>query len=472
MNHSSVFGAQSGVTPVAFDSALIAKHQRSGPRYTSYPTADRFAENVGADALRARLAKRERNPGAGPWSIYVHLPFCATVCYYCGCNRIVTANISRATAYVDYVVREIALYGDQLGEERTVRQMHWGGGTPTFLPFEDMTRLISALRAEFDFLPNAELAIELDPRRIDAAGVARLAHLGFNRMSLGVQDFDADVQAAVNRIQSEEQTLAVIQAARATGFRSVNVDLIYGLPRQTPDGFERTLDKVIRANPDRIALYSYAHLPGLFKAQRQIDEGELPSPGAKLEILGMAISRFTEAGYVYIGMDHFARPDDDLAIAQREGRLQRNFQGYSSYAGCDLLAFGVSGIGALDSLYYQNHRDLATYYHAIDRRELAIARGIELGLDDKLRRGLIQALMCRFEIIRHTVEAEYAIDFDRYFESELTELRSLAEDELVTLDAEGIHVTPRGRFLVRNVAMVFDRYLRDAQQRTRYSKVI
>jgi oxygen-independent coproporphyrinogen-3 oxidase len=457
---------------IAFDPALIAKHQRSGPRYTSYPTADRLVEGFGIEAFQRHLEERQSDPGAGPWSLYVHLPFCATVCYYCGCNRIVTANTRRASDYVDYLVREIAMHGQQLGDERTVRQMHWGGGTPTFVPYDDMVRLMSSLRWEFDVVPGAELAIEIDPRTLDAAGVARLAGLGFNRLSLGVQDFDHDVQVAVNRVQSEAQTVTVMEAARDAGFRSINVDLIYGLPRQTPAGFERTLDKVIRASPDRIALYSYAHLPELFKAQRQIDEAQLPSSVSKLEILGLAIDRLTQAGYLYIGMDHFARPDDELAIAQREGRLQRNFQGYSPNADCDLLAFGVSGIGQVGASYYQNHRDLAGYYDAIDRGALPIKRGMALGADDTLRRAVIQALMCRFAVDIESIETDHSIDFGRYFRDELIELEELAGDGLVTLERDRITVTPQGRLLVRSICMVFDRYLREAKGRARYSKVI
>jgi oxygen-independent coproporphyrinogen-3 oxidase len=335
-----------------------------------------------------------------------------------------------------------------------------------------MARLMSSLRWEFNVLPGAELAIEIDPRTLDAAGVARLAGLGFNRLSLGVQDFDHDVQVAVNRVQSEAQTVTVMEAARDAGFRSINVDLIYGLPRQTPAGFERTLDKVIRASPDRIALYSYAHLPELFKAQRQIDEAQLPSPVSKLEILGLAIDRLTQAGYLYIGMDHFARPDDELAIAQREGRLQRNFQGYSPNADCDLLAFGVSGIGQVGASYYQNHRDLAGYYDAIDRGALPIKRGMALGADDTLRRAVIQALMCRFAVDIESIETDHSIDFGRYFRDELIELEELAGDGLVTLEPDRITVTPQGRLLVRSICMVFDRYLREAKGRARYSKVI
>jgi len=335
-----------------------------------------------------------------------------------------------------------------------------------------MARLMASLRGEFYFLPQAELAIEIDPRTLDATGVLRLARLGFNRVSLGVQDFDPDVQVAVNRVQSEAQTLTVIEAARDTGFRSINVDLIYGLPRQTPTGVERTLDKVIRANPDRIALYSYAHLPERFKAQRQIDDGWLPSPATKLEILGRAIDRLTQAGYLYIGMDHFARPDDELAIAQREGRLQRNFQGYSSNPDCDVLAFGVSGIGQVGTSYYQNHRDLAGYYEAIDQGVLPIKRGVALNADDVLRRAVIQALMCQFTLDIEQIETHYSIEFDRYFRDELIELEELADDELVTLEKNRITVTPQGRLLVRSVCMVFDRYLRESKGRARYSKVI
>jgi oxygen-independent coproporphyrinogen III oxidase len=456
----------------SFDPDLIARHHRDGPRYTSYPTADRFAEAFNAESYGRQLARRRFETPARPWSLYVHLPFCATVCYYCGCNKIATRDASRASGYVDYLLREVAMHADQLGDDRRLAQVHWGGGTPTFLPFEQMRRLMLALRSQFDLLEEAEVAIEVDPRTVDAAGVEELGSLGFNRMSIGVQDFDPDVQAAVNRIQSEAQTLAVMMAARKAGFRSLNVDLIYGLPRQSSSSFERTLDRVIAAEPDRIALYSYAHLPQTFKPQRRIDEAQLPSPQAKLQIFATAIRRLTEAGFVYIGMDHFAKPDDELAVAQREGRLQRNFQGYSTRADCDLIALGVSGIGAVGASYYQNQRQLTDYCNAIDRGVLPIMRGFELTPDDLLRRAVIHNLMCHFALSMEAVETAHRIDFEPYFRQEVKEMERLACDGLVELRDRSIVVTPLGRFLVRNICMVFDRYLREREQRARYSKVI
>lgn len=456
----------------SFAPDLIARHHREGPRYTSYPTADRFVEGFNAETYGQQLAKRRLETRPRPWSVYVHLPFCATVCYYCGCNKIATRNTGRASAYVDYLLREAAMHADQLGDDRRLAQVHWGGGTPTFLPFEQMQRLMLALRGQFDLLEQAEVAIEVDPRTVDARGVEQLASLGFNRMSIGVQDFDPNVQAAVNRIQSEAQTLAVMEAARKAGFRSINVDLIYGLPRQSSSSFERTLDRVIAAAPDRIALYSYAHLPQTFKPQRRIDEAQLPSPEAKLQIFEVAIGRLMDAGFVYIGMDHFAKPDDELAVAQRQGRLQRNFQGYSTRADCDLIALGVSGIGAVGASYYQNQRQLADYYNTIDRGVLPIMRGIELTPDDLLRRAVIHGLMCHFALSTEAVETTHRIDFEPYFRQELKELEQFARDGLVELRDRSIVVTSLGRFLVRNICMVFDRYLREREQRTRYSKVI
>jgi oxygen-independent coproporphyrinogen-3 oxidase len=456
----------------SFDPNLIARHHREGPRYTSYPTVDRFEEAFNAGSYGQQLARRRRETRAKPLSLYVHLPFCATVCYYCGCNKIATRDTSRASSYVDYLLREVGMHADRLGDDRRLAQVHWGGGTPTFLPFEQMRRLMLALRGQLDLLENAEVAIEVDPRTADARGVEQLASLGFNRMSIGVQDFDADVQIAVNRIQSEAQTLAVMEAARRAGFRSINVDLIYGLPRQSVGGFERTLDRVIAAAPDRIALYSYAHLPQTFKPQRRIDEAQLPSPEAKLQILAAAIRRLTDAGFLYIGMDHFAKPDDELAVAQREGRLLRNFQAYSTQTDCDLIALGVSGIGAVGASYYQNHRQLADYRNAIDRGVLPIMRGIEMKSDDLLRRTVIHTLMCYFALSMEAVEAAHRISFEPYFRRELEELEQLARDGLVELRDRWIIITSLGRFLVRNICMVFDRYLREREQRARYSKVI
>ncbi|HEY6892860.1 MAG TPA: oxygen-independent coproporphyrinogen III oxidase [Rhodanobacteraceae bacterium] len=452
-----------------FDPALIRKYDGFGPRYTSYPTADRFhAGYTAADYVDA-LASRD---AAQPLSLYVHLPFCNTICYYCACNKIITANRSRSAKYVRYVANEIDIVSSLLGGARGVQQLHWGGGTPTFLAHEEMAVLTSALRNAFEFAEDAEVSIEVDPRKVDVQTVAMLRELGFNRMSLGIQDFDPAVQKAVNRIQTEAETRSVIEAARKHGFRSINADLIYGLPRQTVTGFSATLDKVLDLAPDRVALYGYAHVPHLFKAQRQIVVHELPAADTKLAILQTAIERLTAAGYQYIGMDHFARPDDELAVAQRNGKLHRNFQGYSTRPDCDLLAFGISAIGKLGTSYVQNVRTLDGYYAALDERRLPVMRGYTLDADDRLRRDIIQKLMCEFRLDFASFERQYGLRFEDGFATELAALDAMIGDGLVRRSADGIDVTPRGRMLVRSVAMVFDRHLREARERARYSRVI
>src|SRR5262245_12133620 len=360
------------------DPLLIRKYDVSGPRYTSYPTADRFVEAFGEAQWRQWIAKRNIGGIKQSLSVYVHLPFCETICYYCACNRIVTRDHGRSAKYVKYLLRELARVGDLLGDERRICQMHWGGGTPTFLSREEMSTLADALRAQFEPQPGCDCSIEVDPRQIEPGRMAFLAELGFNRVSLGVQDFNPAVQKAVHRIQSEEPTRRVIDEARASGFRSVNVDLIYGLPKQTLDSVSATLDKVIALDPDRIALYSYAHVPALFKPQRRINEVDLPSAETKLQMLTLAVGRLTGAGYLYIGMDHFAKPEEELAVAQRQGRLQRNFQGYSTHPEADLLGFGISAIGRVGPTYYQNLKGLDEYYAALDERRAPVARGIEL----------------------------------------------------------------------------------------------
>lgn len=457
---------------VEVDIDLIRKLDRKGPRYTSYPTADRFVEAFDAEAYRAWAAKRNIGGISRPLSLYFHIPFCNTVCFYCACNKVVTRDKGKAVTYMDYLEREIRLQGELFREDRRVEQLHWGGGTPTFLSEAQMRRLMAVTREQFDLVPFGEYSIEVDPRKVGDETVAVLSEIGFNRLSLGVQDFDPAVQRAVNRIQSEEETFGVMQAARRRGFRSVSMDLIYGLPKQTVEGFARTLDKVIAAGPDRIAVYNYAHLPALFKPQRRINEAELPDPQQKLEILRNAVHMLTSAGYVYIGMDHFARPDDELAVAQRQGRLHRNFQGYSTHADCDLVAMGVSAIGKVGPTYSQNYRELKAYYDALDSGALPIMRGLELSADDLLRRSVIQALMCHFELSRESIEIAHLIDFRSYFRRELEELAEFEEAGLVEVEDDWITVTPKGRLLIRNVCMVFDRYLRAEDDRQRYSKVI
>ncbi|MBI1906799.1 MAG: oxygen-independent coproporphyrinogen III oxidase [Rhodocyclales bacterium] len=459
-------------TDLVFDPQLIRRFDINGPRYTSYPTADRFVEAFDAQALQGALAKRAIGGVSRPLSLYFHIPFCNTICYYCACNKIITKDHGRSARYLKYLDKEIGLQAEHLGGSRQVTQLHLGGGTPTFLSHDEMRYLMDSVRSRFTLIPNGEYSIEVDPRKVDFATVKMLADLGFNRMSVGVQDFNAEVQVAVNRVQSIDETRLVMEAARDTGFRSISMDLIYGLPRQNVISFNRTLEHVLELSPDRISLYSYAHLPGLFKPQRRIAVGELPSADAKLQILQLAIRRLTEAGYVYIGMDHFAKPDDELTVAQRQGRLHRNFQGYSTQAECDLLAFGVSAIGKIGPVYTQNVKTLDEYYDILDRGELPVLRGIELTADDLLRRSIIQSLMCNFELSMAAIEIAHLIDFREYFASELDDLRAMATAGLVKIDDEWISVEPAGRLLVRGIAMLFDRYLRTDRERARYSKVI
>jgi len=460
------------ISDLVVDAALLRSHDVNGPRYTSYPTADRFVEAFGEADLKQWLARRNIGGISQPLSVYVHLPFCDTLCYYCGCNKVVTRDHGRSAKYIKYLEKELALLAPLLQGDRRIVQLHWGGGTPTFLARAEMAELWEALKRHFELAPGCESSLEVDPRRVEPGTMSFLAGLGFNRLSVGVQDFDPEVQKAVHRIQSEEVTRRVIDEARASGFRSVNMDLIYGLPKQTLESFGRTLDRTIAIAPDRIALYSYAHLPHVFMPQRRIAQADLPAAEVKLQILTTAIERLTGAGYVYIGMDHFARPDDELAVAQRQGRLHRNFQGYSTHPDCDLVGLGISAIGRVGPTYYQNVKRLDEYYGALDAGRLPVARGIELAPDDLVRRAVIQALICQFCVSIESIELAYLIDFRKYFAGELKALEGLARDGLAELDGDWIRVTPRGRLLVRSVCMVFDRYLRETRQRASYSKVI
>ncbi len=454
------------------DVDLIRRLDRNGPRYTSYPTADRFVEAFTPEVYQNWVAKRKIGGISRPLSLYIHIPFCNTLCFYCACNKVITKDRSKSADYVRYLIKEMEMQASLLGPDERVEQLHWGGGTPTFLSDDEMRALMAATRKHFKMVDNGEYSIEIDPRKVSDETIALLAELGFNRISVGVQDFDPLVQKAVNRIQSEDETLRVIRAARANGFKSVSIDLIYGLPKQTLAGFKATLDKVVAADPDRLSIYNYAHLPTIFKPQRRIHEEDLPAPQTKLEILSLAIKTLTEAGYVYIGMDHFAKPDDELAVAQRQGRLHRNFQGYSTHADCDLVALGVSAIGKIGPTYSQNFRDLENYYDALDRNVLPVMRGLELNADDLARRAIIQALMCHFEISKESFNIAYLFDFDKYFATELNELRGYEREGLLEISPQWITVTPKGRLLIRNICMVFDKYLRTKQEHARYSKVI
>jgi oxygen-independent coproporphyrinogen-3 oxidase len=457
---------------LVIDPVLIRNYDVSGPRYTSYPTADRFVEAFGEAECRHWIGSRNIGGIKQPLSVYMHLPFCDTICFYCGCNKVVTRDHGRSAKYIKYLARELALLSQSLGAERAISQMHWGGGTPTFLSRGEMREVMSALNEQFERRPDFECSIEVDPRKVEPGTMGFLAELGFNRVSIGVQDFDPDVQKAVHRIQSEQVTRRVIEEARAAGMRSVNLDLIYGLPKQTLDGFDVTLEKVLALDPDRVALYSYAHMPRMFKPQRRISESELPSPETRLQILTLAIGRLTRAGFLYIGMDHFAKPDDELAVAQRQGRLQRNFQGYSTHPECDMLGLGISAIGRIGPTYYQNLKSLEEYYAALDTGRLPVWRGMVLTKDDLVRRAIIQALACHFRLSIESIESSYLVDFANYFSAEIEDLRRLEQDGLVELQPDWIVVTPKGRLLVRVVCMVFDRYLREHRQRESYSRVI
>jgi len=454
------------------DPDLLRNFDRPGPRYTSYPTADRLVEAFGPDQYRLSLEKRVIGGFHRPLSLYVHLPFCDTICYYCGCNKIITKDHGRSAKYLRYLRKELELVGSLIGQGERVTQLHWGGGSPTFLNQAELAELMQIIRDRFSLAPDGEYSIEVDPRSANCETIVLLGSLGFNRISVGVQDFDTEVQRAVNRVQSEDQTRAVIAAARANGFQSVNLDLIYGLPKQNAERFARTLEKVLEINPDRIALYNYAHLPTMFKPQRRINEAELPKPEGRIELLTMGIRTLTNAGYVYVGMDHFAKPEDELAVAQRHGHLHRNFQGYSTRAECDLIGLGISAIGSVGPAYIQNYRTLDEYYDSLDHGVLPVMRGLALNSDDLVRRAVIQALMCHFSLSFRAIEIAYLIDFRRYFATELRELEEYRALGLVELEEEWITVTPRGRLMVRAICMVFDQYLRNAEQRARYSKVI
>jgi oxygen-independent coproporphyrinogen-3 oxidase len=453
---------------------VLSKFDLSGPRYTSYPTADRFVEAFTAEQYMQALEQRRDGaaPIALPLSLYVHIPFCESLCYYCACNKIITRHHDKADEYLRYLAREIDLHVEHIGPGRPVSQLHLGGGTPTFLSDSQLRTLMSMLHRNFALVPGGEYSIEVDPRTVDAARLEVLAGLGFNRLSFGVQDFDPAVQKAVHRIQPAEQVFRLVDDARRLGFKSINVDLIYGLPQQTPESFDRTITRINDLMPERIALYAYAHLPERFKPQRRIATAELPTAAARIEMLSRSLDAFGDAGYDYVGMDHFALPDDPLAVAKRQGRLHRNFQGYSTQPDCDLLALGVSAVGKVGVSYSQNAKTLEEYYDHLDQGRLPVVRGISLSRDDLVRRAVIMALMCQGQLQFESMEMAWLIDFRRYFSSELVALRSLAERGLVVLDDSGIEVTAQGWFFVRAIAIVFDRYLQADKTRAKFSKII
>lgn len=457
------------VTERPIDADLLRRHDVAGPRYTSYPTADRFVE--AHQAPQHLQALRQRGT-AQPLSLYVHIPFCEQLCYYCACNKIITKHHERAQPYLATLEIEMDLVAEALGGPAPVSQLHLGGGSPTFLSDDEMTGLMQSLRRRFKLLPGAEVSIEVDPRTVDASRLAHLRSLGFNRLSFGVQDFDASVQKAVHRIQPLRQVAALMQSARELGFASTNVDLIYGLPLQTPASFARTIAQVAELRPDRIAMYAYAHLPQRFKPQRRIVAELLPPAGDKLAMLSGAISALLGEGYTYIGMDHFALPDDPLAVAKRQGLLHRGFQGYSTQADCDLVGLGVSSISRVGATYAQNAKTMDEYEDALRQRQLPVQRGLALTRDDLLRRAVIMALMCQGRVEFESIASSYLVDVPRYFAAEFERLAQFAAQGLVDLEPGAIQLTPLGWYFVRAVAMVFDRYLQADASRERFSKII
>jgi len=472
---SAIASASAESTLGLLSEDLLRRFDTPGPRYTSYPTADRFVEAFGAaDATRAfeQRAAGAAVGGALPLSLYVHIPFCESVCYYCACNKVITKHHERAGEYLDALEREIALVTKPLRSRQAVSQLHFGGGSPTFLSDAELSRLMASLRHAFALNADAEISIEVDPRTVTPQRLAHLRTLGFNRVSFGVQDFDAHVQQAVHRVQSFESVRELVHSARALGFQSINADLIYGLPRQTPQSFARTVAQIGELRPDRIALYAYAHLPQRFKPQRRISPEDLPGAGQRVAMLQHAVAGFLARGYDYIGMDHFALADDSLAVAKRQGRLHRNFQGYSTQPDCDLVALGVSAIGRVGASYYQNAKTLPEYYDSLRQGQLPVVRGFALSRDDLVRRTVIMALMCQGRVEFESVEIAHLVRVREYFASELEQLADLARAGLVELQADAIQVTPKGWYLVRAIAMVFDRHLHGDRLRERFSRVI
>ena len=450
-----------------FDVDLINKYNRSGPRYTSYPTANNFSELSLQDYQQQSALSNQRKTSI---SLYCHIPFCNTVCYYCGCNKFVTKDKSMAEPYIEALFKEVDMQSPLFDKGRLVEQMHFGGGTPTFLSGEQIIRLSNKLQQSFNFSTDGEYSIEIDPRGIDESLIESLAIARFNRISLGVQDFDLEVQKAINRVQSFKQTKAVIGMSRENGFKSISIDLIYGLPRQSEDTFKRTLERVQELRPERISLFNYAHLPELFKPQRRINIEELPSPSEKLDIFQHSLEYLIGLGYVYIGMDHFALPDDPLAIAQSEGNLYRNFQGYSTHSECDIIGLGLSSIGQVADSFSQNEKNLEKYYQALESGQLPIVKGLIINQDDKIRRELIMELICHFEVSISSLEQRYSINFKNYFANSLEKLEEMQNDGLVVLTNDSIKVMDKGKLLVRNICMIFDNYLKSSS--TSFSKTI
>lgn len=456
---------------IEISEALVRRFDVSGPRYTSYPTADRFDYSFKQERFLPYLQERANGDSNPPLSLYFHLPFCRSLCYFCACNKIITQDYGRSAEYIRYVIKEMDLLAPHLGKDRRAVQLHLGGGTPTFMSNDELAQLMEATQRHFEFSDDAELGVEIDPRTVSEDTLSFLAGLGFNRCSFGVQDFNPEVQAAVNRIQPVDMVERAVKASRDTGFESVNADLIYGLPKQTLESFERTVDEIIRIAPDRIALYNYAHLPSRFKAQRMVKPEDLPSAETRLQIFLLSTRRLLEAGYEYIGLDHFAKPDDELSRARRDKSLHRNFQGYTTRAECDLVGFGVSAIGKVGRSYSGNVRTVNAYYESLDEGRLPVERGYDLSTDDVLRREVIMILMCSMPLKFKEIGDKYGIDFESYFARELERLRPYEEVGLMETRDGVITVTPKGRLFVRALGMVFDAYLSRPTVST-YSRLI
>lgn len=454
---------------------VLIRRDISGPRYTSYPTADRFVQAFDGQDLAAALELRKASGSMAALglSLYIHIPFCESLCYYCACNKVITKQKDRAAQYLEYLAIEVALFAGILApSDKKVMQLHLGGGSPTFFNDEQLAQLMAVVRQHFELMPQAECAIEVDPRTVSSQRLSRLKILGFNRLSFGVQDFNDKVQKAVHRIQPFEQVEQLMMSARQLGYASINLDLIYGLPQQTVQSMAATLAQVVSIQPDRIALYGYAHLPERFKPQRRIDAQLLPNAAEKTAMLRLAVCTLEKAGYIYIGMDHFALPSDSLSVAKKQGRLHRNFQGYSTLPDCDLVGLGVSSISKVGATYSQNVKTLDEYYDHLNRKKLPIERGLALSRDDLIRRAVIMSIMCQGEVNFESMELSYLFNFHDYFASELTQLQWLEQDGLVEIRPDGLWITDAGWYVVRAVAMVFDRYLQADRNRQRYSRII
>ncbi|MCP5160525.1 MAG: oxygen-independent coproporphyrinogen III oxidase [Hahellaceae bacterium] len=455
-----------------WDEKLIRRYDLSGPRYTSYPTAIQFDELFTADDCLK--AAQQSQASQSPLSLYVHIPFCAHVCYYCACNKVITKHRDRAQPYLDRLYKDIEKQAELFSGNRVVNQLHWGGGTPTFISDEQMRELMNKLKTHFNLLNDdtGDYSIEIDPREASPETLATLRDIGFNRISLGVQDFDSKVQQAVNRVQSEAQTRLVLEEGRRLGFKSINIDLIYGLPFQTPETFATTVSRVLDMSPDRLSVFNYAHMPHRFKPQRRINESELPTPDQKLTILHQTIDTLIGAGYQYIGMDHFAKPEDELSIAQQNHKLHRNFQGYTTHSDCDLVSMGVSAISQVGLSYYQNHHDIEEYQNAIDRDELPVKRGVWLSEDDLIRRDAIMQLICHFELDMAAFETAHQLDFETYFSKEMSRMQQFVADGLVNITDKRIVVRDSGRLLIRAICKQFDKYIPDTEAVQGFSRII